>query len=306
MRRSGVVSKPRENTSHDGSASDSLTLPDRQRIGCLAVVDQQLDLARFAFEERRELSDVDAGLLAAQEVFHRQAAAPLVRPDNNLVDLIAFRPDVDRLVERDDLFDGYLGRAIAIGHVAENHEAAAIGAPAHALLDQRGARASAEHEHAPLDRLGIDHAREADAERRDENEAEQDRDAEHAAPHAELRHHVVEDDEADRAAGERGEKSRQDAEPRIAQVHLVEAERDHAEHDERAERAGAEHQMPGEHALRIRIGEIPEMRRKPERERQQSELAHSEHEQPAPRVVAQKTQHVASYAPCECVPWRQG
>ncbi len=211
-----------------------------------------------------------------------------------------------RLVERDDLFDGYLGRAIAIGHVAENHEAAAIGAPAHALLDQRGARASAEHEHAPLDRLGIDHAREADAERRDENEAEQDRDAEHAAPDAELRHDVVEDDEADRAAGERGEKPRQDAEPRIAQVHLVEAERDHAEHDERAERAGAEHQMPGEHALRIRIGEIPEMRRKPERERQQSELARSEHEQPAPRVVAQKTQHVASYAPCECVPWRQG
>ncbi len=206
--------------------------------------------------------------------------------------MLALDPFEEVLAGRDHVIGRHRDGIAFLRRKADDREAAAIRATAHALLDQRRARARADNEDATLEQLCIDRAQESRTEQRDEHEPDREREAEDAAADIRLRHRVVEDHEAERTDDEGDHLPREEAEPRLAHVCLMETERDHAEHDRSGEDAAAQRQ----HLLDIdrakrRRGVVADEDGEEQRNDQQQELACAEQQLPADRVLTQEAQH---------------
>src|SRR5690606_29308965 len=160
-------------------------------------IDQaQFHPALFAFEEGDQVGDVDAALLAGQQVLQGQAAAPVFGGDDDFVDLQALGQFAQRSAGGQQAVFGD-HRFLAVDrNEADHDETAAVDTPSHAMHDLAGLRPRTEDQHTTFQCLDIDQPEEAVATHGHDREAEQQGEANDAATDEQLRKDI--EDESDR------------------------------------------------------------------------------------------------------------
>ena len=117
-------------------------------------------MPEFALEEGQQVGDHDAELLAVEQLVHRQTAASFVRPDHDLVDLLALGPGAQRNRRRDNEVVRHRDGFPFARDETDDDESAPVSAAAHATHDQRGARTGTEDQYATLERIDVDETQE--------------------------------------------------------------------------------------------------------------------------------------------------
>src|SRR5581483_12516007 len=109
----------------------------------------------LAFEERQQLSDIDASQPALQQVQNRERAAPVVHGHDHLIDIILPADLLELLPGAEQMLRGNR-QLLSIGlRVTDHHEAAAI-RTAPQFRDRRRALAAAVHQNTPLEDRIVD------------------------------------------------------------------------------------------------------------------------------------------------------